>query len=251
MQQLVEAHTGMMRVMTQNMVNHVSKELPPGVQQVLNDHSQIVQMMSQMVASTNNSLPQDEHSGKPTQVDAEMTQQACERCGEIGHASKDYHGECLHCDTSHPIGECPMSQVTCFLCEGTNHVPVECKFYSTVQRINQQAKDRMSQMPERTPEDGRLKRKMEDKDMRIALNHTTKRCYSCEEEGHLSRSCSKKRECFPTTVVEYEENEVRDLLSLEVAKRKKKDISKVQCFNCRELGHYATKCPEGFNKLKP
>jgi hypothetical protein len=39
MQQLVEAHTGMMRVMTQNMVNRESKELPPGVQQILNDHS--------------------------------------------------------------------------------------------------------------------------------------------------------------------------------------------------------------------
>jgi hypothetical protein len=76
MQQLVEAHTGMMRVMTQNMVNHDSKELPPGVQQVLNDHSRIVQMMSQMVASTYNGLPQDEHGGKPTPVDAEMTQQA-------------------------------------------------------------------------------------------------------------------------------------------------------------------------------
>jgi hypothetical protein len=108
----------------------------------------------------------------------------------------------------------------------------------------------MSQLPGRTPEDGRLKRKMEDKDMRIALNHTTKRCYSCEEEGHLSRNCSRKREYFPTTVVEYEENEVRDLLALERPKGKK-DNSKTMCFNCRELGHYATKCPEGFNKLKP
>jgi hypothetical protein len=64
-QQLVETHTGMMRVLTQNVVNHDSKELPPGVQQVLDDHSQIVQMMSQIVASTNNSLPQDDHDGKP------------------------------------------------------------------------------------------------------------------------------------------------------------------------------------------
>jgi hypothetical protein len=41
------------------MVNRDSKELPPGVQQVLDDHSRIVQMMSQIVASTNNSLPQN------------------------------------------------------------------------------------------------------------------------------------------------------------------------------------------------
>jgi hypothetical protein len=73
MQLLVEAHTGMMRVMTQNMANSEYKELPPGVQQILNDHSRIVQMMSQMMTRTNNSLPQNEHSGKPTQFDAETT----------------------------------------------------------------------------------------------------------------------------------------------------------------------------------
>jgi hypothetical protein len=192
MQQLVEAHTGMMRVMTQNMVNRDSEELPPGVQQVLNDHSRIVQIMSQLVASTYNSLPQDEHGGKPTQVDVEMTQQACKRCGEIGHTSKDCHEGCPYCDTSHPIGEYPMSQVTCFLCEGTNHVPIECKFYSMVQQMNQQAKDRMSQLLRKTPEDGSPKMKVSLKVVETTHNPTTKCCYSCEEQGHLSGNCSRK-----------------------------------------------------------
>jgi hypothetical protein len=205
-------------------------------------------MMSQILAGANASLPQDKHGEKPTKVDTEIICQACKRCGEVGHASKDCHGECPYCDMSHPVGECPMSQVTCFLCEGTNHIPAECKFYSTVQRMNQQSKDRMSQLPERTPEDGRLKRKVEDKDMRIAHNPTTKCCYSCEEEGHLSKNCSKKREGFSTTVVEYEENEVRDLLALEIPKRKK-DNSKVMCFQCKELGHYASKCPGKYHKV--
>jgi hypothetical protein len=49
--------------------------------------------------------------------------------------------------------------------------------------------------------------------------------------------------------VEYGENEVRDLLALEIPKKKKKmikkkDNSKVMCFNCRELGHYAREYPE-------
>jgi len=31
-------------------------------------------------------------------------------------------------------------------------------------------------------------------------------------------------------------------------KRKKKDISKIKCFNCWALGHYATQCPRKKNK---
>jgi hypothetical protein len=80
--------------------------------------------------------------------------------------------------------------------------------------MNQQAKGRVNQLPGKTPGDGRLKRNMEDKVMGTTHNPTTKCCYSCEEEGHLSRNCSKKGESFPTIVVEYEENEVRDLLAL-------------------------------------
>jgi hypothetical protein len=137
MQQLVEAHTEIMRMMTQNMANHDGKELPLRVQQVLDDHSRIVQMMSQIMASANDSLPQGEHGEKPTKVDTEMIRQACKRYGVIGHAFKDCHEECPYCVLSHSIGECPMTQVTCFLCEGTNHILAECKFYSTVQRMNQ------------------------------------------------------------------------------------------------------------------
>jgi hypothetical protein len=39
---MVEVYTEMMQVMTQDMVNRDSKELPPGMQQVLDNHSQII-----------------------------------------------------------------------------------------------------------------------------------------------------------------------------------------------------------------
>jgi hypothetical protein len=51
------------------MVNRDSKKLPPGMQQVLDNHSRIVRMMSQIMASTNNSLPQDDHGGKEPRDD--------------------------------------------------------------------------------------------------------------------------------------------------------------------------------------
>jgi hypothetical protein len=133
MQRMVEVHTEIMRVMTQDMVNHDSKELPPGMQQVLDDHSRIVQMMSQILASTNNSVPQNDHGGKEPRSDAGMTLRAYKIYGEIGHTSKECYEWCIYCDTSHPIGECPMAQVTCFLCHGINHVPIECYLYPTMQ----------------------------------------------------------------------------------------------------------------------
>src|SRR3954469_1288384 len=50
----------------------------------------------------------------------------------------------------------------------------------------------------------------------------------------------KKRETSPT----HEEHELEELLALERPKKKKKDISQVQCFKCKEMGHYANECPE-------
>jgi hypothetical protein len=229
------------------MVNRDSKELPPEMQQVLDNNSQIVQMMSQILASAGNNLPQSDQGGKESRDGAEITLQACKIYGEIGHMFKGCCEQCPYCDTSHPIRECPMTQVTCFLWDGINHVPIECKFYPTVKQMNQQAKDGLYQLQGKTPEDRRSKMKVEKKVMEIAHSLTTKCCSSCEEEGHLSRNCSRKRDRFPTAIVEYEEMEVRDLLALERPKNKKND-SKVLCFNCKELGHYAKKCPEENNK---
>jgi hypothetical protein len=115
--------------------------------------------------------------------------------------------------------------------------------------VNQQAKDGLSQLLGRNPKDGRPKMEVEMKDMKVAPETTTKSCLSGSRQRHLPRNCSKKRERFLTTVVEYEENEVRDLLALEIPKRKKKKIkekdnSKTLCWNCRKLGHYAKECPE-------
>jgi hypothetical protein len=41
-QRMVEVHAELMRVLTQNLINSDNKELPPGMQQVLDDHSRMV-----------------------------------------------------------------------------------------------------------------------------------------------------------------------------------------------------------------
>jgi hypothetical protein len=91
MQRMIEVHTEMMPVLTQDMVNHDSKKIPLGMHQLLDDHSQIEQMMSQIMASTNNNLPQNDHDSKEPRDDAEIPSRACKIYGEIGHTSKECH----------------------------------------------------------------------------------------------------------------------------------------------------------------
>jgi hypothetical protein len=170
-------------------------------------------MMPQILASTNNNLPQNNPGNKESRDSAEITQQACRICGEIGHLPKECQEQCHHCNTIHPTRECPMALVNCFLCNGTNHIPRECKFYFTVQQMNRQAKDRLNLLLARTPENRRPKAKVEAKDKEEAPNTNTKSCLTGRKQEHLPRNCIKKRERFPTIVVEYQENEVRDLTS--------------------------------------
>jgi hypothetical protein len=77
--------------MTQDMINPDSKELPLGMQQVLDDHSRIVQMISQILASISNTLPQNNLGSKEPRGDTEITLLACKICEDIGHMSKECH----------------------------------------------------------------------------------------------------------------------------------------------------------------
>jgi hypothetical protein len=70
------------------MINLDSKELPPGMQQVMDDYSRTVQIMSQIRISTNNNPPHKYLSSKEPRDDVAITLQACKICGEIGHMSK-------------------------------------------------------------------------------------------------------------------------------------------------------------------
>jgi hypothetical protein len=196
MQQMIKMHTEMMRVLTQNLIDTECKRLPPEMQQVLDNHSQIIQMIPQILAVANNKLPPNNIRSKKPRGESKITLLACKSCGEIGHPSKECHEQCHRCNTSHPTGECPMAQVTCFLCDGINHVPRECKYYFTVQRMNQQTKDRLSQLLAKTPEDGRPKAEVDTKDKEMASETPTKSYLTCRKQGYLPGNYSKNKKVF-------------------------------------------------------
>jgi hypothetical protein len=51
--------------------------------------------------------------------------------------------------------------------------------------MNQQAKDGLSQLLGKTPEDGRPKVEVGTKDMKVAPESTTKSCLTGKRQGHL------------------------------------------------------------------
>uniref|UniRef100_A0A0E0MII8 CCHC-type domain-containing protein n=1 Tax=Oryza punctata TaxID=4537 RepID=A0A0E0MII8_ORYPU len=69
-------------------------------------------------------LPEENKAQEPSK--GLMKVKACSRCGEIGHYGSDCVTQCPYYDEDHPIGECPTTKITCFLCEGTDHAPQEC-----------------------------------------------------------------------------------------------------------------------------
>jgi hypothetical protein len=61
-----------------------------------------------------------------------------------------------------------------------------------VQQMNQQAKDRLSQLLARTPEDRRPKAKVEAKDKEGAPDTTTKSCLIGRKQEHLPAQRNEK-----------------------------------------------------------
>ncbi len=251
MKQMIEAQTQLTQLVIQSMTSNNSNGIPMELQQLIGNHTQMVQMMSRIMEERNKRLTPNDPGKGSSKPEVEIRPRACKTCGEIGHTSRECHGQCPNCETSHPTGECPMSHVTCFLCEGNDHVPAQCHLCPMVKQWNQPLKDTSS------------KKKVEPEGRRQKTTHSecTKCCYICEGEGHISSNCTKKRERHHTVVVGYEDHELQALLDLEKPKKKmkgkgvatkgfdvnkkpKRDLSHILCFNCHEPGHYADKCPE-------
>jgi hypothetical protein len=92
--------------------------------------------------------------------------------------------------------------------------------------MNQQAREKLRHLLEGTPEVQGPKVKMEAKDQEEIPDTITQSGLINRRQGHLPEKCIRKRERFPTTKVECQENEIKNLLALEIPTKKKKKRKK-------------------------
>ena len=129
-----------------------------------------------------------------------MKVKVCQRCGEEGHYSNQCTN-CPNCDEDHPLGSCPTAKVTCFLCEGHDHCPKECRLHQMItksvelqRRIFHAAVTKEISGPEVTqvpPEKKHRNRSLKDRP-----NVT---CFYCGRIGHYAHKCLAWKQGMPQT----------------------------------------------------
>ncbi|KAE8821265.1 hypothetical protein D1007_00650 [Hordeum vulgare] len=170
---------------------------------------------------------------------------ACKICGEIGHTQEEHKDGCTHCEENHPAEECPTSQVTCFLCEGTTHYPAQCHIYPKVQQVVKQQKDAVKEtLKKKILEGPVMNENIEDPDGQGLTRFFSNACYSCEEEGHYSQDCTKRSQeylgNFPTEEVEFDPLVIEELAKIKESGKKNKYPRKNQISADIDLSHMTT-----------
>src|SRR3954463_5112018 len=140
-EQLLVNQTHLNQMATQFLANN--NELDPTLQKFLEIQSQLLQGMATQIINMKDNLSQGDCDNNDVKDDIIEGTQACNICGDMDHTSKEHEDQFPNCKEKHATNKCPTSQVTCFLCEGNDHDPIQCPVYHIVQQMKQ---DGMHQM---------------------------------------------------------------------------------------------------------
>ena len=145
--------------------------------------------------------------------------QACTRCGKIGHVARGEEEKCSSCDVSHTVGECTMSAITCFLCEGSDHVPAKCPLHPAVIAATQLSRANLLAALVEAPA-GEAKTPVDKKAKASTKMHP----------GSALNN-PKKMKLSPNDA------EARRAATIDSV------MKNAICSCCKETGHFATRCP--------
>src|SRR3954471_3143717 len=159
-----------------------NNELDPTMQKFLEIQSQLLQRMTNQMINMISNSSQGYCDNNDVKDDIIEGTQACNICGDMEHTSKEHVDQCPNCEEKHPTNQFPTSQVTCFLCEGNDHVPIQCPINPIVQQMKQGGMHKKFG----NPHEETTSTKKEEGKVRTMLHKatskvTTKCCYSCGE----------------------------------------------------------------------
>ena len=244
-------------IATQNQLNQMTAQFiantsgeDPTLQGFLETQGQLMLKVTNQMISMEENYPKRVYDNKDDKNIILDGAPACIICGDKDHTSKEHGDQCPNSEEKHPVGQCPTSQATCYLCEGNDHVPIQCPIYAMVeQRLQEGSKSTKGKGPfippnKTTQFKGSKKPKKQKKDK----SHV--QCHKCKGMGHYSGECPENQKNKEIGQVVCNNCKELNHYVATCPQEQRKELKDIHCFNCKNPGHYASNCPEKMkNKL--
>ena len=186
----------------------------------MDNQTHIVRMMWQGRTNRDDEATPTDEGNQESKGSTWIKPSACKSCGEIGHTSNECHDEWHHSAARHQTKGCFTSQISCFLCEATNHIPAQCQLYPIMEQVRQQVQERMHHTLRETLVTRDSKKELQQRD----ISHVM--CFKCKNTELYANDCPEKKNEPKLTTHPYTSK-----------------VTTKCCYSCEEEGHFSWYCP--------